>query len=98
MDWSKHMRRIVDKLGTDCARARAKSATTETVRAIWIAPFARVLEIAPSNQPALALMAADAPDLSVGDFFTVNGTRYKAAEVEPDAVSGVAVVRLREAA
>lgn len=100
MDWSVHMRRIVDRLGKDVTRRQAPGGATAadaTVRGIYLAPYATALDIAPSNEPQLAVMAEDVPEACAGDVYVIGGTEFRAAAPpESDPVSGVAVIRLRE--
>ena len=43
MDWSRHMRSIIERLGEDITHRPLASTGTATVRAMYIAPFARAL-------------------------------------------------------
>lgn len=95
MDWAPHMRRIIERLGEDVTYTPAVGSPA-TVRALYIAPFYRALDLVPSSQPRLALMAADIASLSTQDHVTVRGTAYRIAEIEPNAVSGVTVCPLEE--
>ena len=100
MDWTAHMRRIVQRMGQDITRRQApggSSAADATVRAVFLAPYAQALEISPSNQPQLAVMSADIPEARAGDVYVVSGAEYRASEPpQTDPVSGLSVVPLRE--
>ncbi len=96
MDWSRHMRSIIERLGEDCTWRPMASTGTATVRAMYIAPFARALDIVPTNRPQIAFMTADAADLAMDDLITLRGTEYRVAEVQPDPVSEVTVCPLEE--
>lgn len=102
MDWSRHMRSIISKLGESVTwrpvAANAVTTGTAEITGLYVAPYARVLEIAPVNVPSLHLMTEDLTEASVGDVFTVRGTEYRVMEPpESDPVSGVTICRLREA-
>lgn len=103
MDWSRHMRSIIERLGESVTwrpvSASAASTGVATVTALYAAPFARVLDIAPVNVPSLHVMTADVPDVAVGDWITLRGIEYRVVEPpESDPVSGVTICHLREAA
>ena len=102
MDWSRHMRSIIGRLGESVtwrpAAGTAAATGTTTITALYVAPYARVLDIAPVNVPSLHAMTDDIPDVSVGDIFTVRAVEYRVVEPpESDPVSGVTICRLREA-
>ena len=96
MDWSRHMRPIIERLGEDTTLRSLATTGTATVRALYIAPFARALDIVPTNRPQVAFMSNDAPDLAMGDLITLRGTEYRVVEVQPDPVSEVTVCPLEE--
>lgn len=96
MDWSRHMRPIIERLGEDVTHRPLAATGTATVRALYIAPFARALDIVPTNRAQVAFMTADAPDLAMDDLITLRGTDYRIAEVQPDPVSEITVCPLEE--
>ncbi len=95
MDWSRHMRSIIERLGEDLTWRPAATTGTTSVRAMYIAPFARALDIVPTNRPQIAFMTADV-DVAMDDLIELRGTEYRIVEVQPDPVSEVTVCPLEE--
>ena len=94
MDWTAHMRRIIERLGEDVTVTPAGGDATQ-VRAIYVAPYAKVLEIVATSRPAIGYMDADAATLAMGDAVTVRSAAYRVAEPpKRDPVSGVTVCDL----
>lgn len=91
MDWSSHMTRILDRLGEDATWRPAQSASTATVRVMFVSPYSRVLEIVAGSRPQVAVMASAVPELGEGDVFELRSTDYRVVEIRPDPVSGLTV-------
>jgi hypothetical protein len=99
MDWKKHMRRIIARLGEDATVTPAAGGGTFTVRGIYSAPYAVMLDGAAlpgiaSDKPRFGVMTADLGAAAVGDQLTRAGTDYLIAAAEPDEPSGLTVLQL----
>jgi hypothetical protein len=90
------MRPIITRLGEDVTYTPA-GGEPAAVRALFIAPYYRALDLVPSSQPRLAIMSADVPQLAIADLVSVRSTGYEVVEVEPNEVSGVVVAVLQVA-
>ena len=98
VDWPAHMRRIIDKLGEDIAFTPAGGGSPVTIRVVFAAPYARLLDdpgIA-SSAPRIVGMTADFPGGGNGGTFTRSAVNWKTVQPEPDAVGGYTIFQLQK--
>lgn len=95
MDWEKHARRIVDRLGEDVTYTPSGGSAV-TVRGVFSKYYVTVgmpgADASASN-PVIGCMTADVPNARAGDAFTIRGVGYKVSIPEPDA-DGMTVLQL----
>jgi len=93
MDWAAHLTRILAKLGEDMAYTPPAGGAATTVRGMFVRPYDTVLGMASSN-PSVACMTADVPGIAKGAAFTIAGTAYTVASIEPEVVAGYTLAQL----
>ena len=101
MDWGKHMRRILARLGEDATYRPFGGGSPSTVRGMYLAPFQNAnfgdVALIGTSDPQFSGMSADMPAVARGDTLEYpagSGMIYKVRNVEPNAPSGLAVLQL----
>jgi hypothetical protein len=94
VDWGKHARRILERLGEDATYTPKSGGASSTVRGVFQKPYHQALDLIESSSPTFGCMAEDVPNLAHGDTFVIGGATYKAQGTERDPVSGLVNIRL----
>lgn len=99
IDWAKHARAIVSRLGRPAVYTPAAgvSGSPVTVRGIFRRPYQRILDMAESSDPSFFCMVADVPGIKGGATFTVDAVVWRvkpSPEVEP--VGGTVFAKLEK--
>lgn len=97
MDWAKHARAIVTRLGRDAVYTPPGGGTPAPVTGIFRRPYQRILDMVESSDPSFFCMSADAPGVKGGATFLIDGVTWKVKpSPEADPVSGTVLAKLEK--
>lgn len=99
MDWAKHQRRILARLGEDATLTPQGGGMPIAVRGVFARAYAESsigqLGVA-DTVPTFGAIHADIPNVAAGDQLVVHGTTFIVRGVEPNLPAGLVVLRLQE--
>lgn len=97
IDWAKHARSIVARLGRDATYTPSGGGAALPVTGIFRRPYQRMLDMVASSDPSFFCMSADVPAIKGGATLVIDGIAWKvkpAPEVDP--VSGAVFAKLEK--